>query len=117
MCKLIRFHRLTEIFTKIGHSTLGYYVNFDPKGYHPQRVLRAYVPDFWYPAPPPASRHLNCSIAKEQFILKPIRTTARKDNYFMKIPEKECARSENYGFCITKEYFLNFIANIVKLLG
>ena len=63
------------------------------------------------------SYDLNCSIAKEQFILKPIRTTARKDNYFMKIPEKECARSENYGFCITKEYFLNFIANIVKLLG
>ena len=39
------------------------------------------------------------------------------DNYFMKIPENECARSENYGFCITKEYFLKFIDNIVKVIG
>ena len=39
------------------------------------------------------------------------------DNYFMKIPENKCTMSENYGFIITKEYFLNCINDFNKVIG
>ena len=38
-------------------------------------------------------------------------------NYFMKIPENQCKRSEEYGFIITKDYFLNCIDNVNKIIG
>ena len=49
---------------KSGLSTLGYSANFDPKGYHPWRVLRAYVPDSEYPAPPALSTILGQKLVR-----------------------------------------------------
>ena len=43
---------MKNMYKKVDVVPLGYYVLFWPKGYHPRRVLRSYVPGSEYPAPP-----------------------------------------------------------------
>ena len=40
-----KIQNYVKYLQKFGHSTLGYYSIFGLGGYHPRRVLRAYVPD------------------------------------------------------------------------
>ena len=57
-CENLNFRKLKYIFVpfcafdinlqvKSGRSTLGYYVNFDYKGYQPRRLLRGHMPGFF----------------------------------------------------------------------